>query len=63
MKLPEKFPEPVADILKKCLDRQLIVLSCGVHSNVIRLAPPLIVTKEELTTGLQTLMEIINDYD
>ena len=59
----EPYSTMVADILQKCLDNQLIVLSCGVYSNVIRLAPPLIVTKEELTTGLKTLMEIINDYD
>lgn len=55
-------PELTSYILKECLKRNLIVLSCGIHHNVIRLAPPLIISDEELQTGLQTLIEVIHDY-
>ena len=60
----QKTPHPdlTGYILKECLKRNLIVLSCGIHHNVIRLAPPLIISDEELQTGLQTLIEVIHDY-
>ncbi|MBH38267.1 aspartate aminotransferase family protein [bacterium] len=58
----EPYPDMVADILKKCLENHLIVLSCGIHSNVIRLAPPLIISQKELKHGLMILIEAIYDY-
>ena len=33
----EPYSTMVADILQKCLDRQLIVLSCGVHLSLIHI--------------------------
>tara|TARA_B100000427_G_C15517684_1_gene598927 strand:+ start:2351 stop:3613 length:1263 start_codon:yes stop_codon:yes gene_type:complete len=58
----EPYSDMVATILKQALEKKLIVLSCGIHNNVIRLAPPLIITKEELKQGLLILSEIIHDY-
>ena len=58
--------EPYTDLLKqvltKAIEKKLILISCGVHANVIRLAPPLIISKQELQQGLSILCEILNDH-
>ncbi len=56
------YPEMVSTLLKKALEKKLIILSCGIHSNVIRLAPPLIISEEELLKGLSILCKCIHDY-
>ena len=50
----------VQTILKKCLEKNFLVISCGLHNNVIRLIPPLIIDQETLQEGLLTLCEVIN---
>jgi 4-aminobutyrate aminotransferase-like enzyme len=56
--------EPDSEGLKKvilsCREKGLIILECGVDKNIIRLAPPLIVTKEEMDRGLDIFEEAIN---
>ncbi len=47
-------------ILECCLERGLILIECGVDRNVIRLAPPLIVKREEMEKGLDILEEAIS---
>jgi 4-aminobutyrate aminotransferase-like enzyme len=42
-------------IRKVCLDSGLVVLSCGVHDNVVRLVPPLTLSEAELDEGWQIL--------
>ena len=42
-------------IRKVCLDSGLVVLSCGPHDNVLRLAPPLNISRAELDEGWQIL--------
>jgi 4-aminobutyrate aminotransferase len=44
-----------ARIRKICLDSGLVVLSCGIHDNVIRLVPPLTLSEAELEEGWQVL--------
>jgi len=46
-------------IQKKALQKGLLVLTAG--PNVVRLLPPLIISKEELEAGLNTLYEIIEE--
>jgi 4-aminobutyrate aminotransferase len=46
-------------IMDYCLQKGLILVECGVDRNVIRLAPPLIVTKEQVERGLDILEEAI----
>ncbi len=46
-------------IMDLCLDRGLVLLDAGVDKNIIRLAPPLIITKEEMTRGLAILDEAV----
>ncbi|HUY96976.1 MAG TPA: aminotransferase class III-fold pyridoxal phosphate-dependent enzyme [Verrucomicrobiae bacterium] len=54
---PEGRPatDRVGRIRAVCLEQGVIVLSCGLDDNVIRLIPPLTITEAELTTGLAVL--------
>ena len=53
--------EPDADLTRKlvhaCLDRGLILISAGVHGNVIRVLSPLTISDEHLLRGLDILEE------
>jgi 4-aminobutyrate aminotransferase-like enzyme len=40
------------DVQKACLDRNLLLLTCGTHNNVIHWIPPLIVTKTQIDEAL-----------
>lgn len=42
-------------IVKYCNDHGVIALSCGTWGNVIRLLPPLVITDEQLTDGLNVV--------
>jgi len=53
--------EAMLSVMRACLEKGLIVLSSGVHNNVIRLAPPLIIEQDLLKKGLNTLCEVIHD--
>ncbi|MCI1915041.1 MAG: 4-aminobutyrate--2-oxoglutarate transaminase [Bifidobacteriaceae bacterium] len=54
--------EPDGDIVRRILARApqegLIILSCGIYGNVIRLLPPLTISNEELTEAVRTLSAI-----
>jgi 4-aminobutyrate aminotransferase len=41
-------------VLAACIERRLLLLPCGTHSNIIRWIPPLIVTDEQIDTALAT---------
>jgi 4-aminobutyrate aminotransferase len=53
--LPDGSPatDLVNTILGHCQEEQLLLLNCGTYSNVIRWIPPLIVTREQIETGLE----------
>ncbi|RLC20567.1 MAG: 4-aminobutyrate--2-oxoglutarate transaminase, partial [Deltaproteobacteria bacterium] len=59
--------EPAAEEAKKlvqlCYEKGLIILSCGNYGNVIRTLMPLVITKEELDTGLSILEESFQDLE
>jgi 4-aminobutyrate aminotransferase len=55
----EPFSEGLKNILDHCLQNGLILVECGVDKNVIRLAPPLIITRQEMEKGLDILEEAI----
>ena len=45
------------ELVKRCYEKGLILLSCGVHQNVIRTLIPMVITDEQLETGLKILEE------
>jgi 4-aminobutyrate aminotransferase len=51
--------EGLKRVLDYCLDKGLVMLECGVDRNIIRLAPPLVVSREEIDRGLDILEEAI----
>lgn len=53
------FTKGLNRILNYCLRRRLVLIECGVDRNVIRLAPPLIVKRGEMESGLDILEEAI----
>jgi len=60
-----EFAEQSADTAKAvtaaAFEKGLILLSCGLYGNVIRLLPPLSATDEELEQGLGILEEALGD--
>ncbi len=55
----DPFTEGLKRIIEYACGEGLILVECGVDKNVIRLAPPLVVTKEEMEKGLDILEEAI----
>ena len=58
-------PEAVADEAKQltafCLEKGLLVLSCGSYGNVIRVLAPFVITDEQLENGLGILEDGLKD--
>jgi 4-aminobutyrate aminotransferase/(S)-3-amino-2-methylpropionate transaminase len=55
--LVERTPDRAQAIVAAAYDRGLVLLSCGLYGNVIRLLPPLTIAAEELDEGLAILEE------
>lgn len=48
-------------VAQACLDRNLLLLTCGSYENVIRWIPPLIVTGEQIDDALSIFEEALQD--
>lgn len=48
-------------VLKAAAKRNLLLLSCGTYSNIIRWIPPLIVTKKQLEEGLKIFSDALEE--
>jgi 4-aminobutyrate aminotransferase / (S)-3-amino-2-methylpropionate transaminase / 5-aminovalerate transaminase len=48
-------PDTAARVARACHTAGVIVLTCGTYSNVIRLLPPLVISEDLLTEGLDVL--------
>ena len=57
LELREQSPDLAQRITAAAFERGLLLLSCGLYGNVLRLLPPLTVTDEELGRGLELLEE------
>jgi 4-aminobutyrate aminotransferase len=55
IELPERNGEASARITSAAHERGLVLLSCGIYGNVIRLLPPLTISDDELNRGLDIL--------
>ena len=53
----ERAPDRAQAVVSAAFERGLILLSCGLYGNVIRLLPPLNIAPEELDEGLAILEE------
>ena len=57
LELQEQSPDLAHRITAAAFERGLLLLSCGLYGNVLRLLPPLTVTDDELDRGLTMLEE------
>jgi 4-aminobutyrate aminotransferase / (S)-3-amino-2-methylpropionate transaminase / 5-aminovalerate transaminase len=56
-----KTPDPdlTLEIIRDAVAHGIILIRAGLYSNCIRLLPPLVITKDQLTEGLQVLEDAI----
>ena len=50
-----------AEVVRRAFERGLVLLSCGLDANVIRILVPLVATDDELDRGLAILEESLGD--
>jgi len=55
----ERSPDRAQSVVAAAFERGLVLLSCGLYGNVIRLLPPLTIAPEELDEGLAILGEAL----
>jgi len=55
LELAERSPDHARAITVAAREQGLLLLSCGLYGNVIRLLPPLTATDDELDRGLAIL--------
>ena len=56
----EPDAETTSEVQKKCLAKNLLLLSCGSYKNVIRWIPPLTVTREQIDSALEIFETALN---
>jgi 4-aminobutyrate aminotransferase / (S)-3-amino-2-methylpropionate transaminase / 5-aminovalerate transaminase len=61
VELVERNAAAAKRVLERARERGLVLLSCGLDGNVIRLLPPLSATDDELERGLAILEESLGD--
>ena len=59
LELREQSGDASKRVTTAARDRGLVLLSCGLYGNVIRLLPPLIIERNDLERGLSILERII----
>ena len=52
-----EFEVPVGDIIKKCLEKGLVLINAG--TNIIRFVPPLVISKENVDEMMDILTECV----
>jgi 4-aminobutyrate aminotransferase-like enzyme len=57
LELAERAPERAKAVVAAAFERRLVLLSCGLYGNVIRLLPPLTISDMEVDEGLAILEE------
>jgi 4-aminobutyrate aminotransferase-like enzyme len=58
-------PDPLlaGRVIEGCLERGLLLLSGGIHRNVLTLTPPLVITRKELSRATKILREVLHDRE
>jgi 4-aminobutyrate aminotransferase len=59
---PERKPDKAVTkaVVKECIDRKLMLLTCGTYDNVIRWIPPLVVTEKEIDEAIKIFVESLS---
>jgi 4-aminobutyrate aminotransferase/(S)-3-amino-2-methylpropionate transaminase len=56
-KTKEPAPDEAKELVTRCYEKGLIILSCGNYSNVIRTLMPFVITEEQMERGFSILQE------
>ena len=59
MRNSDSAPDIAARVQHRCVERDLLLLTCGVDDNVIRLLPPLTIGEDDLDAGLDILEDCV----
>jgi 4-aminobutyrate aminotransferase/(S)-3-amino-2-methylpropionate transaminase len=59
LELPERSPDETTRITSEARERGLVLLSCGIYGNVIRILVPFAISDADLERGLDILEELI----
>ena len=51
-----------SEVQKGCIDKGLLLLTCGTYLNIIRWIPPLIVSKKEIDKVLEIFSSVVTKY-
>lgn len=62
-KTKEPAPELIRPVMVACANNGLLVGSVGVHGNVIRVAPPLVITREEIDESVAILEKVLGGLE
>jgi len=54
--------EIASEVQKGCIDKGLLLLTCGTYLNIIRWIPPLIVSKKEIDKVLEIFSSVVTKY-
>jgi 4-aminobutyrate aminotransferase len=57
----EPAPDLARDIVLKCVDKGLMVGKLGMHGNVMRVAPPLVITPEQIDESVSILDHVLEE--
>lgn len=52
-------PDVAAAVQRRCVENDLLVLTCGIDDNVVRLLPPLTISEDDLGSGLDILEQCV----
>ena len=55
----EPAPELASATVAAARERGLVLLSCGLHGNVVRILVPLVISDDDLARGLEILEEAL----
>ena len=55
----EPDPTRTAAVSKACHDAGLLTLTCGTYGNVLRFLPPLVISDEHLSRGIDILRRVL----
>jgi 4-aminobutyrate aminotransferase / (S)-3-amino-2-methylpropionate transaminase / 5-aminovalerate transaminase len=58
----EPAGEEAGELVKQCYEKGLIVISCGVYHNVIRILVPFVIDDDRLKHGLEILEETLSRF-
>jgi 4-aminobutyrate aminotransferase / (S)-3-amino-2-methylpropionate transaminase / 5-aminovalerate transaminase len=60
LELEERSPDAAGAVVAAAFERDLLLLSCGLYGNVLRLLPPLTIESDELDEGLALLEDALD---